>query len=265
MRRKRGGGGSASPRRKTSLRLPLFSVYALFYLLVIVLGLGFGVWGIVSLLQTSPVFAITQIAVQGAQTLTPEEVLALTSVRKGENLFAVRLNEVRREIERAPSIRQATIRRVLPGTLAILVDQRQPVAQVRSGYYYLVDENGFVIPPVLEQPDPTLPILENLDFSRRRARMGQHYESERLARALALLGAVKQVRLPFEGRVQSVDAQDVKQLSFLVEPGVRVRTGDAGLENKLGLLNEVYDEIKGELDRIKYVDLRFEDIIIKYK
>ena len=222
-------------------------------------------WGVLQILTVSSVFAVTQVTVAGASTLTSDEVRALAAVERGANLFSIHLGQIRAQIEEEPSIRRATVRRILPGTVSILIDQRRPIAQVKAGRYYLVDAEGVVVPPILKFADPTLPVITNSSFNRRRAKVGEPYTSDKMDASLALLRALGKVSLPFKGRVRSIDARILKELSFEVEPGIEIHIGRSGFSKKLALLDEIYDGIQDEINDVKYIDLRFDDVVIGHR
>ena len=117
-----------------------------------------GNWVLDGLIYQNDAFAIQQIVVQTDGVLTPEAIRAWARVRPGENLMALDLMRVKRGLESQPPIQFAAVERVLPHTLKIAVNEREPVAQtlvtlVRPGgaldqAVYDFDEEGYVMRPL---------------------------------------------------------------------------------------------------------------------
>ena len=112
----------------------LSAMFGIFFALVVVV---FGVWrgGEWILNQTifgSERFAITEIDVRTDGVIAPEHLVKWAGVRKGQNILALDLWELKRNLQLVPVIRSANVERILPGTLKINVVEREPVAQIVS-------------------------------------------------------------------------------------------------------------------------------------
>jgi cell division protein FtsQ len=229
---------------------------------LVVASLLFGLWTLVSI---SSVFAISEISVEGVLGPPSAEIRSLIRVQKGDHLLKLNLNQVRSRVEQDPSVRRVVVKRVLPSTLKVEIDQRHPIAQIKSRGYYMIDAEGVLVPPKLRVPDPSLPIIEGSDFKGRRARLGESYESEKIQTGLRLLEAIQEVSLPFDRRVEEVHVKDLKELSFKVEIGLHIQIGKSDFSRRLDLLHDVYEGVKHEIDQVKYIDLRFDDVVIGYR
>ena len=90
--------------------------------------------------------------------------MALLAGLEGQHLLQTDLEEWRRRVLGSPWVEQATLRRVLPSTVEVMIRERLPIAIGRiRGDLYLVDEQGLVIDeygPNYAQFD--LPIVDGL-------------------------------------------------------------------------------------------------------
>lgn len=110
------------------------------------------------LVYENPAFAIHQIDAQTDGVLALEQVRRWAGVKLDDNLLALDLSRVRRDLEAIPNIRSAAIERSLPHTLRIRISEREPIAQVvvpqprgtniwdRS--VYLLSADGFAMLPL---------------------------------------------------------------------------------------------------------------------
>jgi cell division protein FtsQ len=94
-------------------------------------------------LTTSPRFAIATIDVRGNQTLTADEIRGLLTARVGDNLFRADVRAEAAALEAEPWIADADVRRELPDTLVIEIEERAAAAVVAlDGGIYLADVRG---------------------------------------------------------------------------------------------------------------------------
>jgi hypothetical protein len=110
------------------------------------------------LVYENDTFSISTIEIQTDGSISTEQIRKWAMVKKGDNLIALDLARVKRDLELVPIIEFAAIERVMPDTLKIRIIEREPVAQVfTSGrrsdgeietLIYHLDANGVVIPPL---------------------------------------------------------------------------------------------------------------------
>lgn len=183
------------------------------------------------LVYENPAFAIHQIDVQTDGVLSLEQIRRWAGAKLEDNLLALDLARVRRDLEVIPNIRSAAIERALPHTLRIRISEREPIAQFMFPQprgtnlwdkgVYLLSADGFVMLPLEPHqkaapnsaPD-VLPLLIGLpanDF-----RPGRRVESPQTLAALQLLDVFS--RSPMVGLV------DLKQIDLSVPNVLSVST-----------------------------------------
>jgi POTRA domain, FtsQ-type len=89
-----------------------------------------GTWTLDCLIYKNPAFTVERIDVKTDGVLAAEQVRRWSGVKPGQNLLALDLTRVKRDLEMAPAIRAAAVERVMPHTLKLRVTERVPVAQV---------------------------------------------------------------------------------------------------------------------------------------
>jgi cell division protein FtsQ len=93
-------------------------------------------------LTTSPRFAIATIEVRGNRTLTADEIRGLLTVRLGDNVFRTDVHAEAAALRAEPWIARADVRRELPDTLVVEIEERAAAAIVALDAPYLADERG---------------------------------------------------------------------------------------------------------------------------
>src|SRR5678809_1031750 len=75
-------------------------------------------------------FAISSIQVQTDGDIPVKQARQWAGVKLGDNLLALDLSRVKRDLELVPWIRKATVERVLPRSLKLRITERESLAQV---------------------------------------------------------------------------------------------------------------------------------------
>lgn len=192
----------------------------------------------------NPDFAIQNVEVQTDGVIATEELRRWSGVRIGENLIALDLAAVKRNLELVSAIDSVSVERVLPQTLKIRVTERTPVAQVNvprtdsaggiAVSVFQLDNLGQVMLPIdprrctvpLLQINTQLPAIFGLNYFQ--LQPGHRLESPQVQAALQLLAAFG--HSPMFGLV------DLQQIDVSA-PGVVIVTTGQGSEITFGLDN----------------------------
>jgi len=76
---------------------------------------------------TSPVFAFHHLDVAGASWTNPADVQALLGVSDGTNLVTLQTDDLAGRLETLPAVRSADVSVVLPNTIRVRLNERQPI------------------------------------------------------------------------------------------------------------------------------------------
>lgn len=113
-------------------------------------GLATGGWLLKNFLERDGRFRIAgteNIQATGLNEVSRMQMLPVFGEDIGRNIFFIPLAERRRQLEQIPWIEKATVMRLLPDQIRVLVVERKPVAFVRvGGEVKLVDAEGVVLP-----------------------------------------------------------------------------------------------------------------------
>jgi cell division septal protein FtsQ len=108
-------------------------------------------------------FRIRRVEIAGIQYLAPTTILSALGLNSRASVFDDLL-AAGRGLRALPGVRSAVVRRRLPGTLEVVIEEAVPVAlAVRGSNLALVDSGGHVLPfdPAATAPD--LPIAASAD------------------------------------------------------------------------------------------------------
>lgn len=207
-------------------------------------------------------FRLKTIEIDVNGTMPKAEVLECSGVRLGQNLLAINLAEVRRQMLSNPYISEVKLERRLPDTLLISIDERQPVAilypRSASGAkllqdVYYIDASGMVIKPKPGEKLRPLPVITGIDASYVIEGLKLDYPA-----GLSALNFVRMMSLsPLRTEL------NLTQIDLLMDGSFMVRTRQGGqirfradyLEAQLARLSIIMDYARRHERMIQTIDL----------
>jgi len=147
-----------STRLKTTFRILQRLTWIFFTLLILTLALYSGN-RFYRHLKTSPIFRIRAITITGTHILTKTDLIYYLGLRQNTNLLNLDIDTLYHKLIAHPWIKDATIRRRLPGTLAIHIQERIPVALIMIHTLYYVDRDGVIFDKINKDVGCDFPII----------------------------------------------------------------------------------------------------------
>lgn len=113
--------------------------------------------------QAPSFFAIRAIAVEGSSLLSPWEVEQIAGVSRGMSLLKINLQQIRARLVADNRIVDAEIRRSLPGTLRIRIEENVGIAAIPAFTGWLeIDKVGRVLAVTNDFASLNLPVVTGL-------------------------------------------------------------------------------------------------------
>lgn len=225
----------------------------------VVLGLlGYATAEVARSVQESPAFGVETIRVEGTRRVSPDAVRRALSRLHGNNVFSVDLERVADDVGALPWVRAVAVKRLLPRTLRIEVEEREPAAQaVVDGSVRVVDESGAVIGTTGPDLRFDLPVITGTDDGPEEVRRSLRARGVAALQALAAsapqwTSGLSEIDLSRADRIAVISSADEPRLFLDAERPER------NLQSWLVLRREIADRL-GTLD---YVDLRWEGRIV---
>lgn len=150
-------------------------------------ALGVGGLRVDAWARQSPRFALRSVQLVGAERATEAELLALGGVQPGANLWTLDAADVSRAMAGHPWVKSVDVRRALPDTLQVRVEEHLPAALAVMGDLYVVDADGVPFKKVSGLDALDLPLITGV--SREEAARAPEETATRFRAALSLMGA----------------------------------------------------------------------------
>jgi len=216
-----------------------------------------GEWALDYFVYENPEFAIRHIDVQTDGVILPDQLRHWAGVKPGDNLLALDLATVKRNLELVSMIDSVSVERVLPRTLRIRVNEREPVAQVNvptadaSGKIlvtvFQLDADGYVMQPLdprlcvmpLGQVSDQLPVITGLNAFQ--LQPGRRMDSPQVQAALHLITAFNSSPMAGLVDVQRIDVSAPEVLVVTTLQGSEITFDLDDFSRQLGRWREIYD------------------------
>ena len=227
----------------------IFGLYALWCL---------GGFALDKLVYKNRSFAIQKIEVQTDGVISSDQLRRWSGVRIGQNLLALDLARVKRNLELVPMIDSVSLERILPGTLRLRVSEREPIAQVnvpvprREGglemKVFQLDPNGYVmlpldprqrtVPPT--QADEELPLI--LGINAADLQPGRKLDSTQLQAALKWIDVFEISPMANLVELKKIDVLSPEVLVVTTGQGSQITFGLQNFDQQLLRWQKVQDE-----------------------
>lgn len=201
-------------------------------------------------------FNIKNIKVTNNKVVNGDEIVNLSQISKGTNIFYINSNKIQTNLLNNPYIVKAEVKRRLPSTIEIIVKEREAVFYGASHEkFYIIDRNGIVLEGKDDISGMNLTRLEGFDFESAGIGKVIASNSQRKLDNIALITELISLNTS-SVTITSVNLAD--DLNIKVNcGGINIRLGSSDIKDKLNLaLNIIMDN--NLKDKKGYIDVSFE-------
>jgi POTRA domain, FtsQ-type len=229
-------------------------------------------WALSALLYENKAFAIQQIDVQTDGVIALDQLRRWTGVPLGQNLLALDLVGVRRNLELVSLIQSVSLEKVLPHILRVRVIEREPLAQLsiprprpngglEMAPFYL-DADGYVILPLspaqcspgsLNPTNDQLPVIVGLNSNE--VQPGRRLESAQARAALQLVVSFDRSSMQALADIKKIDVSAPEVLSVKTGQGGDITFGVASLDQQLRRWQAIFEAGQKSNKAIATLDL----------
>lgn len=219
----------------------------------------------------NPTFAIQHLDVATDGVLSREQIQTWAGVRLQDNLLALNLGRVKRDLELVPAIEAVSVERILPRGLRIRVLEREPIARVvfpilRPGGQeergtYLVDRRGYFMFPIERHQradakaggDEHLPVVTGIPLND--VRPGRAVDTAQALAALEFVQAFQRSSMLGQVDLREIDISQPGVLAVTTVQGSTITFGLAEFERQLDRWRLVLEQARRQGKHIATLDL----------
>ena len=207
----------------------------------------------------SSFLTVSAITVAGTSAISPDDILARSELRVGQQLATVDAGRVIARLTQHPWVAAARLAVSPAGRVTIRVQERVPYAALPyRGGYLLLDQTGMVLDIVRGSPRVSVVIADGV--APRWARIGDRLPSTAALDALRVLGTLPADEVERGLRLRIDRAGSI---TLTTDDDITVLLGaPRGLSGRTASLPQVLSAVRRQRLDVRYVDLRFSGSVI---
>ena len=198
----------------------------------------------------SPIFNIIKIEVNGNEKVDKSTIISLSGNLEGKNIFQISKKKLINSIKDNPYIDNVTIKRYLPGTLQINVEERKVAYQVKviNSYVY-INYQGYILE--VSSKEAKVPIIEGFQTEQDTLLNGRRLSNkdiEVLRIILKIMETAKNVEV--SNLISKISTQNNEYVLEMKEENKLVYLGNAtDLTNRMTYVKIIVEKEKGKNGR----------------
>lgn len=200
----------------------------------------------------SPIFNIKEIVVRGNEQITTEQIISLSKIEVGINAFKIRKSSTKKAIKENAYIDNVKIRRILPDTLQIEIEERKPSFQLELGNSYVYMNNqGYLIDMTEQKLE--LPIITGIKTNAEDIKVGNRLNTEDLEKMTSVLQIIDVATSnEIANQITRIDIADKQEYKlFFEKEGKIAHIGDASnLSTRMIYLKAILEKEKEKAGEI---------------
>jgi len=239
-------------------------------LIVTIVGTcGFGGFEVGRYFLSDAKYAVKYIIVRGNEQLSDEEIIALSLLRKEENIFRARIYQARNRLSELPLTEHVAVTRRMPNTLLITVVERHPRAKLAGPKKLLADYSGVILPRSSCSAPDKLPLIVGVDAAH--LSVGDTCSRPQMTNAMRVLELCQSSPLAALAEVDWINSSMPDDLRLYLKEGRHTKRGCEFLiggndfEQKLAKLEVILRSVVGNHGKkVQWANLTLERVPVRF-
>lgn len=226
--------------------------------------------------QNSPIFILDTILVTGNENIDQHEIITISGLERGRNIWASNLTETKRRLLLDRRIDSVVVHRKFPNTIDIVVKEHIPIALVQLDRLYGISMSAELIPVTSDNSFLDLPVITVPDLTSNaslEANLTQEPTFESLRNAILVnpeldgaLYLIRVLRALSPGLYDELSELHVSRqeglIAYMVDGGLAIRFGIGRYPRKIEMLKHTVERLEADKIKTQLIDLRFKDQVI---
>ncbi len=266
---------NSGPKRPLNI-VQILAIRAVAVIIIISLAVLLIATGLGRVLKNLDYFKVREVMVSEGSDVD-------LSYLKGENIFALDLpKESGYILEHYSVYRNVILIRIPPDRIFAYFIKRKPIALLNLYRTFSIDQDMVLFEAAGEEAHSELPLITGLETKIFGPKVGKKYNSiKELAFAVNTLKAFRFNKGLRFYKIKKIDVANLNNASVFmglprkeaspagqtqeVPAWIEIKLGEDGIKDRVGILATLLLQAKNGLPKIKYIDLRFKDPVIKLK
>ncbi len=199
------------------------------------------------ILLGTEIFAIHKITVLGNRNIEYNEIVKLSGIEIGENIFKLDVKRVEENLKSNPYIAVEKIERKFPDTVILHINERESRAVIEyMGVYIVMDSHGYILEVRNDLGGISYPIITGMRVTAflvgQRIQSSDPYQVRILDELLSPLYTHE-----VNSMISEINIEDPGNIFCISREGILVKIGQASdMEKKILLMKEVLNQLNRE-------------------
>lgn len=231
--------------KKEKQRKKRKKIIKIFLILVLIIG-------IIIFALVSPTFNIQKIEVKGNEKISSSTIISLSNLQEGKNIFQNVKKDIINNIKENTYINSVTVKRKLPGTIEITVEERNVAYQVKAiNSYVYIDYQGNIL-EIASQKEK-VPIVEGFTTSQDDLLNGKRLSNDDITALNTILKIMESAKnVEISDLISKIIILNQKEYILeLNSESKQIYLGDAtDLTNRMLYANVILEKEKGKSGKV---------------
>ena len=250
-----------TPKKQRAITGPVFASIKTLGLVACIGGIGF--WGTkkaAAYIDKFDFLKIENITVNGNKQVNTSEVLSFASIEKGVFMLDLKVSEISKKLLKIPWIEKVNIKRKIPNTVVITVQERKPIAFVNLGTIYMTDRSGYLW-PLKPNTYWNVPVISGLKDTTCDGTI-HRLKKESLLRMNSFFDEADKIDNAMPLEISQIDFREEGVISVRLESiPIHVELNRAAISKSLNNVCEILKGIEGNAKRTpRHINLRYDNI-----
>nr|WP_239559236.1 FtsQ-type POTRA domain-containing protein [Sporohalobacter salinus] len=206
-------------------------------------------------------FSLTSVVVKGNQVLTDREIIQAAGLDKEKNIFQINFEDVSARLMEKHQIKGVVLKRKLPATVEIKLDERRPLlAVIRNNRYLLLNKSGWVLTKIEKISDVTYPILRDAEVKiiDNKIKLTKHLQIS--------LQYLTKIERKFLSQIDYIKFDEKDNITLRLKSGIVKFGHPVKIDYKVKLFNQIYHDLEEKQGKIEYINLKYyQNPVVRFK
>lgn len=204
---------------------------------------------------SSSIFELKEINVNGNEKLSKKDIVDISSLKLGNNLFKYNIDDIEKSILKNPYVKDVKVKRKIPDKLVIDIEENTEDAIVKLGGKYLyIQQDGLILSEKTEVTNKNIPIISGVELKEKSPKTNIEIVGDTKQNLLiSLLNCLKSNNMLREIEAINVKKNDIKmKTNDNVEIELKL---DDNLDYNIKKLRQILVDLKSNNIRNGTIDL----------
>jgi len=185
---------------------------------------------------------------------------------KGKSIFKVDIKSIQRKLRgQYPQVAHLKVVKIFPDQIYVTAQKRDAIAQaILRNHNVMIDHEGVILAFVYEF-NKALPVIRGLKSRDRNIQPGSYLSGPNTHAAIKIIKAYQNSQILSGYPIVKLDVRNLSKINMVTSNSLRIIMDREKIYHNFKILELMLSQGKIDFDKVKYVDLRFKEPIIKRK